>query len=155
MYNEIYGKDKKGVELKIKRACYRDIDRFIGSIRNRPDRQGQAEYIDFANCKALPMDLVNCFEKERNDYSKTDAFREAMRLTDKEKEMLEYFMSGRKRSEIARMLSVTKSCMDYRKFRISCKYHFALYRGEYFRRDRVERYTENGEKNRSRREGYP
>ena len=53
----------------------------------------------------------------------------AMHLTDKEKEMLEYSMSGWKRSEIAKLLCVMKSCMDYRKFRISYKYH--TYIGQY------------------------
>lgn len=124
---EIYGKDRKGKEMNIKQACYREVDRYIGSIRTRPDRHGQAEYIDFTNYKA--MDPVNCFEKERNDYGKADALMEAMRLTDKEKEMLEYSMSGWKRSEIAKMLCVTKSCMDYRKFRIRYKYH--TYIGQY------------------------
>ena len=38
---------------------------------------------------------------------------ETMHLTDKEKEMLEYYMSGWSRLETARMLCVTKSCMDY------------------------------------------
>ena len=126
---EIYGKDRKGKEIDIKQACYREVDKFIGSLRNRPDRHGQAEYIDFANCKALPMDPVNCFEKERNDYSKVDALMEAMRLTDKEKEMLEYYMSGWKRSEIARMLCVTKSCMDYKKLRV--RYKYRTYIGQY------------------------
>ena len=42
---------------------------------------------------------------------------DAMHLTDKEKEMPKYYMSGWKRSEIAKILCVTKSCMDYRKLR--------------------------------------
>ena len=127
--HEIYGKDRKGKDITIKCACYREIDRFIDGLRNRPDRHKQVEYIDFANYKALPMDPVNCFEHEQADFSKADALMDAMHLTDKEKEMLEYYMSGWKRSEIAKILCVTKSCMDYRKLRIRFKYR--TYIGQY------------------------
>ena len=120
--HEIYGKDKKGKDITIKCACYREIDRFIDSLRYRPNRHKQVEYIDFTDYKALPMDPVNCFEHEQADFSKADALMDAMHLTDKEKEMLEYYMSGWKRSEIAKTLCVTKSCMDYSKLRIRYKY---------------------------------
>ena len=121
--NEIYGKDRKGKDITIKLACYREVDHFINLLRNRPDRRGTVvESIDFTDYKALPMDPVNCFEHEQADFSKADALMDAMHLTDKEKEMLEYYMSGWKRSEIAKILCVTKSCMDYRKFRIRYKY---------------------------------
>ena len=43
--SEIYGKDRKGKELTIKLACYREVDRFIDSLRNRSDRRGPVEYI--------------------------------------------------------------------------------------------------------------
>ena len=127
--HEIYGNDKKGKDITIKCACYREIDRFIDSLRNRPNRHKQVEYIDFTDYKALPMDPVNCFEHEQADFSKADALMDAMHLTDKEKEMLEYYMSGWKRSEIAKILCVTKSCMDYRKLRI--RYKYRTYIGQY------------------------
>ena len=57
--SEIYGKDRKGKEITIKLACYREVDRFIDNQRNRPDRHVQIEYIDFTDYKALPMDPVN------------------------------------------------------------------------------------------------
>ncbi len=71
--NEIYGKDRKGKEITIKLACYREVDRFINLLRNRPDRRGTVvESIDFTDYKALPMDPVNCFEHEQTDYTKYD-----------------------------------------------------------------------------------
>ena len=127
--SEIYGKDRKGKGITIKLACYREVDRFIDTLRNRPDSHKQVEYIDFTDYKALPMDPVNCFEYEQADFSKADALMDAMHLTDKEKEMLEYYMSGWKRSEIAKILCVTKSCMDYRKLRI--RYKYRTYIGQY------------------------
>ena len=33
--SEIYGKDRKGKEITIKLACYREVDRFIDTLRNR------------------------------------------------------------------------------------------------------------------------
>ena len=76
----IYGKDKRGKELTIKLACYREVDRFIDILRNRSDRRGPVEYIDFTDYKALPMDPVNCFEKEQTDYSKYDELLNALKL---------------------------------------------------------------------------
>ena len=63
---EIYGKDRKGKEITIKLACYREVDSFISLLRNRTDRRGTVvESIDFTDYKALPMDPVNCFEHEQ------------------------------------------------------------------------------------------
>ncbi len=128
--HDIYGKDKKDVELTIKRAWYHEIDSFIESLRNRPDRHKQVEYIEFTDYEVLPMDPINCFEKEQAEFGKADALMEAMHLKDKEKEMVEYSMSGWKRSEIAKMLCVTKLCMDYLKFRI--RYKYRTYIGQYW-----------------------
>ena len=33
----------------------------------------KTSYIDFTSYKALPMDPVNCFEREQTDYTKADA----------------------------------------------------------------------------------
>lgn len=76
--SEIYGKDRRGKEITIKLACYREVDRFIDTLRNRTDRHGIIEYIDFTDYKALPMDPVNCFEQEQTDYTKYDALVEAL-----------------------------------------------------------------------------
>ena len=78
--HEIYGKDRKGKEITIKLACYREVDRFIDTLRNRPDSHKQVEYIDFTDYKALPMDPVNCFEKEQTDYGKYDELVAAFEL---------------------------------------------------------------------------
>ena len=69
--SEIYGKDRKGEEITIKLACYREVNCFIDLLRNRPDRHGTiVESIDFTDYKALPVDPVNCFEHEQTDYTK-------------------------------------------------------------------------------------
>ena len=79
--NEIYGKDRKGKEISIKLACYREVDHFINLLRNRPDRCGTVvESIDFTDYKALPMDPVNCFEHEQTDYTKYDELVDALQL---------------------------------------------------------------------------
>ena len=72
----IYGKDRKGKEISIKLACYREVDSFISLLRNRTDKRGTVvESIDFTDYKALPMDPVNCFEQEQTDYTKYDGAR--------------------------------------------------------------------------------
>ena len=54
---------------------------------------------------------------------------DAMHLTEKERETLEYYMSGWKRSEVAKLLALSLNGMDYRKLRIRYKYH--TYIGQY------------------------
>ena len=80
--SEIYGKDRKGKEITIKLACYREVNRFMDVLRNRPDRRGTiVESIDFTDYKALPMDPVNCFEHEQTDYRKYDELIGALQLS--------------------------------------------------------------------------
>lgn len=67
---DIYGKDSKGIEISIKLACYRELDRELMRYRRRVQK---TDSIDFTDYKALPMDPVNCFEHEQTDYSKADA----------------------------------------------------------------------------------
>ena len=80
--SEIYGKDRKGKEITIKLACYREVDSFISLLRNRTDRRGTViESIDFTDYKALPKDPVNCFEQEQTDYTKYDELVGALQLS--------------------------------------------------------------------------
>ena len=39
---EICGKDKRGKEITIKLACYREVDRFIDSLSNPPTDAAQS-----------------------------------------------------------------------------------------------------------------
>ena len=118
--------EDNGREISIKLACYRETGKRLDNYRRKMERIALSSSDDY---KALPADPVNRFETEEPDYSKADALMDAMHLTDKEKEMLEYYMSGWKRSEIAKILCVTKSCIDYRKLRI--RYKYRTYIGEF------------------------
>ena len=123
---DIYGKDRKGKAIIIKLACYREVGMYIDRLHRKAEK---TDYIDFTDYKALPMDPVNCFEHEQTDYTKADALMDTMHLTEKERETLEYYMSGWKRSEVAKLLALSLSGMDYRKLRIRYKYH--TYIGQY------------------------
>ena len=41
--HEIYSKDRKGKDITIKLTRYREVDRFIDGLRNRPDSHKQVE----------------------------------------------------------------------------------------------------------------
>ena len=124
--HEIYGKDKKRKELTIKLACYREIDRFIDGLRNRPDRHKQVEYIDFTNYKALPMDPVNCFEKEQTDYGKYDELAGALQLSELEIAILNCYMSGMVQSQVCAELNIGRGTINHRKASIRKRY-YSLY----------------------------
>ena len=113
--HEIYGKDRKGKEITIKLACYREVNRFIDLLRNRPDRRGTlVESIDFTNYKALPVDPVNCFEHEQTDYTKADEIIEALQLSALELAILDCYMNGMVQSEVCAELGIGRGKVNSR-----------------------------------------
>ena len=125
--NEIYGKDRKGKEISIKLACYREVDSFISLLRNRSDRRGTVvESIDFTDYKALPMDPVNCFEHEQTDYSKYDELVEALQLSTLELAILNCYMNGMVQSEVCAELGIGRGRINSRKASIRQRY-YSLY----------------------------
>ena len=76
---DIYDKDRRGIEITIKLACYRELD---GILRRYRRNAQKTDEIDFTDYKALPMDPVNCFEHEQTDYSKYDELVETLHLTE-------------------------------------------------------------------------
>ena len=120
---EICGKDKRGKELSIKLTCYREVDRFIDSLRNRLDRHGAIEYIDFTDYKALPMDPVNCFEQEQRDYSKYDKLVAALQLSTSEIAILNCYMNGMRQAEVYTELGINRGTINHRKASIRKRYH--------------------------------
>lgn len=120
---DIYGKDKKGKDITIKLACYREVDRFIDRLRNRPDRYVQIESIDFTDYKALPMDPANCFEKEQTDYSKYDELTETLQLSALELAILNCYMNGMVQSEVCAELGIGRGTINHRKASIRKRYY--------------------------------
>ena len=122
--SETYGKDRRGKEISIKLACYREVDHFINLLRNRPDRRGTVvESIDFTDYKALPMDPVNCFEHEQTDYTKYDELVERLRLTELELAILNCYMSGMVQSQICAELGIGRGTINHRKASIRQRYY--------------------------------
>ena len=124
--DEIYGKDKKGKDITIKLACYREVDRFIDTLRNRPDSHKQVEYIDFTDYKALPMDPVNCFEKEQTDYGKNDELVATLQLSALELAILNCYMNGMRQAEVCAELGIGRGTINHRKASIRQRY-YSLY----------------------------
>lgn len=124
--SEICGKDKRGKEITIKLACYREVDRFIDNLRNRSDRHGAIEYIDFTDYKALPMDPVNCFEYEQTDYSKYDELVGALQLSALEAAILNCYMNGMRQTEVCAELGIGRGTINHRKASVRRRY-YSLY----------------------------
>ena len=128
--SEIYGQDRKGKEITIKLACYREVNRFIDTLRNRPDRNGTiVESMDFTDYKALPADPVNCFEHEQTDYTKYDELVEKLHLTALEFAILDCYMNGMVQSEVIAALGIGRGSVNYRKAQIRQRYNACF--GEY------------------------
>ena len=122
--SEIYGKDRKGKEITIKLACYREVNRFIDILRNRPDRRGTiVESIDFTAYKALPADPVNCFEHEQTDYSKYDELVGALQLSALELAILNCYINGMMQSEVCAELGIGRGKINSRKASIRQRYY--------------------------------
>lgn len=124
---EICGKDRKGKDITIKLACYREVDHFIDSLRNRTDRCGTiVESIDFTDYKALPMDPVDCFEQEQTDYSKYDELVGALQLSALELAILNCYINGMVQSEVCAELGIGRGRINSRKASIRRRY-YSLY----------------------------
>lgn len=122
--SETCGKDRKGKEISIKLACYREVDHFINLLRNRPDRRGTVvESIDFTDYKALPMDPVNCFEQEQTDYSKYDELVSALQLSALEVAILNCYMNGMRQAEVCAELGIGRGTINHRKASIRQRYY--------------------------------
>ena len=121
--SEIYGKDRKGKEITIKLACYREVNRFIDLLRNRPDRRGTVvEPIDFTDYKALPMDPVNCFGHEQTDYTKYDELVRTLQLSALELAILNCYMNGMVQSEVCAELGIGRGTINFRKASVRKRY---------------------------------
>ena len=125
--NDIYGKDRKGKEISIKVACYREVEnKYFHFLRN----DAKNERIDFTDYKALPIDRTNCFEKEEHDYDKADAIISAMHLTQLEMAILECYINGMVQSQVMLEFGIGRGSLNYRKATIRQKYN--LYIGQYY-----------------------
>lgn len=118
--HEIYGKDRKGNEISIKLACYREIDGELMRLRRKAEK---TDYIDFTDYKALPMDPVNCFEQEQTDYSKYDTIVEALQLSTLELAILNCYMNGMMQSEVCTELGIGRGTIYHHKVSIRKRYY--------------------------------
>ena len=117
---DIYGKDRKGIDITIKLACYREIDKELMRYRRKAE---QTEYIDFTDYKALPMDPVNCFEHEQTDYNKYDELAGALQLSELEIAILNCYMSGMVQSQVCAELNIGRGTINHRKASIRKRYY--------------------------------
>ena len=118
--HEIYGKDRRGKDITIKIACYREVDNELMRFRRKAEK---TEYIDFTDYKALPMDPVNCFEKEQTDYSKYDELVGALQLSALELAILNCYMNGMIQSEVCAELGIGRGTINFRKASIRQRYY--------------------------------
>ncbi len=117
--SDIYGKDRRGKEITIKLACYREVDNELMRYRRKMEK---TSYIDFTSYKALPMDPVNCFEHGQTDYSKYDVLLEALQITELELAILNCYMNGMRQSEVCAELNIGRGTINHRKASIRQRY---------------------------------
>ena len=117
--SDIYGKDRRGKEITIKLACYREVD---GQLMRYRRKMEKTSYIDFTSYKALPMDPVNCFEHEQTDYSKYDALLDTLLITELELAILNCYMNGMRQSEVCAELNIGRGTINHRKASIRQRY---------------------------------
>lgn len=115
-----YGKDRRGKEITIKLACYREVD---GELMRYRRKMEKTSYIDFTSYKALPMDPVNCFEHEQTDYSKYDVLLESLHITELELSILNCYMNGMRQSEVCAELGIGRGTINHHKRSIRERYY--------------------------------
>ncbi len=117
--SDIYGKDRKGIEITIKLACYRELDGIL--LRYRRHAQ-KTDEIDFTDYKALPMDPVNYYEYEQTDYSKYDELVETLKLSELELAILNCYMQGMHQTAVCAELGIGRGTIYHRKASIRKRY---------------------------------
>ena len=117
---EVYGDTKRRKNVTIKSACFGVVD---SSLLNFRRKIAKLKAIDFTDNRKMPVDPVDCFDTERQDYRKVDAIISAMHLTDAESETLNCYMSGWKQTKVCLLLGITRGALNYRKSRIRYKYN--------------------------------
>ena len=118
--SDIYGKDRRGVEITIKLACYRELDGILMRYRRHAQKTDE---IDFTDYKALPMDPVNCFEHEQTDYSKYDELVKTLKLSELELAILNCYMNGMVKSEVLAELGIGRGTLYHRKASIRRRFY--------------------------------
>lgn len=118
--SEIYGDTKRCKNVTIKSACFGVVDTSLLNFRRKI---AKLKAIDFTDNRKMPVDPVNCFDDERQDYGKVDAMISAMDLTDAESETLNCYMSGWKQTKVCLLLGISRGALNYRKSRIRYKYN--------------------------------
>ena len=117
--SDIYSKDRRGIEITIKLACYRELD---GILRRYRKNAQKTDEIDITDYKALPMDPVNCFEQEQTDYVKYDELVETLKLSKLELAILNCCMNGMVKSEVMAELGIGRGPLYHRKASIRRRY---------------------------------
>ena len=118
--DEIYGKDKKGKDITIRTACYREVDLHLMRYRRKAQK---TEYIAFEDYKALPADPADCFGKEEENYEKADALVKALNLSDLELAILECYVNGMVQGEVCAALGIGRGTIHHRKASIRKRYY--------------------------------
>ena len=118
--SEIYRDTKRRKNVTIKSACFSAVD---SSLLNFRRKIAILKAIDFTDNRKMPVDPVDCFDRERQDYGKVDAIISAMNLTDAESETLNCYMSGWKQTQVCLILGITRGALNYRRSRIRYKYN--------------------------------
>ncbi len=121
--SDIYGKDRKGIEITIKLACYRELDNILRHYRRNAQKTDE---IDFTDYKALPMDSVNYYEYEKTNYDKYDGLVENLRLSELELVILNCYMQGMHQTAVCAELGIGRGTIYHRKASIRRRY-YALY----------------------------
>ena len=118
--SDIYGDTKRRKNVTIKSACFSFVD---SSLLNFRRKIAKLKAIDFTDNRKMPIDSVDCFDTERQDYGKVDAMISAMHLTDAESETLNCYMSGWKQTKVCLLLGISRGALNYRRSRIRYKYY--------------------------------
>lgn len=118
--SDIYGKDRRGIEITIKIACYRELDNILRRYRRNAQKTDE---IDFTDYKALPMDPVNYYEHEQTNYDKYDELVETLKLSELELAILNCYMNGMVKSEVMAELGVGRGTLYHRKASIQRRFY--------------------------------
>ena len=117
MLGEKYSERKDGKSVSVKNACYSEVDRYI--------RQQYNQYPKFVNIEDMSHLTVPPAAEAatKEEYAKVAMMIEKMNLTEGERAVLDYYMSGMLFSEIADYLAINRATVWRRRQRLQQKFN--------------------------------
>ncbi len=114
---EIYGNTSHRKNVTILNACYSEVSSYLMQFRKKITHTQAMDSTDDRHYCAAPAEPYS-----EEDYDKAEALMDEMKLTERQREIISYYMSGLRACEIARLLCIDQGSVTHMRAYVRKKY---------------------------------